>query len=224
MKISLLALCVWTFATVLPAQSVDTVLARMDKDAPSFHAMSANVEMLTYNALLADKTVETGTLQMQRLKPGSVRAILAFTGGQGDARTIAFLGKNLRVYYPKLNMYQDFQVGKNSDVLNQYLLLGFGSSGKELAQSYTIKSAGIEKVAGQSTSKLQLDPKDENVKTRLQKILVWIPDDGANPVQQQFYEPSGNYRKLTYTGIVVNPPISGTLELKLPSTAKKQKE
>jgi len=34
--------------------------------------------------------------------------------------------------------------------------------------------------------------------TFLEKIEIWIPPDAAYPVQQQFYEPSGNYRARTY--------------------------
>lgn len=216
------ALCVLALSVAAKSQSVDDVVGRMDKAAPDFHAMTADVSMVEYTALLNSSTRQTGTLQMQRLKPGNVRAILTFSGGEGDARTIGFFGKNLRIYYPKLNAYQDFEVGKNGNIVNQYLLLGFGSSGKELAQSYTIKFLGVENVAGQDTSKLELQPKDTAVQQRLQRILMWIPNDGANPVQQQFYEPSGNYRKLTYTSIKVNPQIKGTLELHLPSGAKKE--
>ena len=223
MKTLSAGLCLLALSTACRAQSVDAVLARMDKAAPSFHAMSANVQMVEYTALLSSKTTQTGAIEMQRSKPGDVRAILTFNGGQGDARTIAFLGKKLRVYYPKLNTYEDFEVGKNSEVVSQYLLLGFGSSGKELAKSYTISFLGPEKVAGQDTSKLQLQPTDPNVKQRLQKVLVWIPDDGANPVQQQFYEATGNYRLLTYTGISLSPQIKGTLELHLPSGAVKER-
>jgi len=222
MKSLLLGWRLLALTALCSAQTVDQVLARMDKAAPSFHAMSANVEMVTFTALLSDKTVETGTLQMQRLKPGEVRAVLTFTGAETASPWLGFQGKTLRVYYPKLNTYQDLPIGKDSGALNQYLLLGFGSSGKELAQSYTIKFAGMEKVAGQDTSKLLLEPKDPNVKQKLQKVMMWIPNDGANPVQQQFDQPSGNYRKLTYTGIVVNPKIKGTLELKLPSRARKE--
>ncbi len=194
----------------------------MDGQAPSFHAMFADVEMVEYNALLTSKTDETGTLKMQRLKPGDVRAILAFAGAETDARTIAFLGKKLVLYYPKLNTYNEVDIGEQGLALNQFLLLGFGSSGKELAESYTVKFVGLEKVAGRDTSKLLLLPKDPGVKQTLQKIEIWVPDDSANPVQQQFYEPSGNYRKVTYTGITVNPPIKGTLEFKLPAKATKQ--
>jgi outer membrane lipoprotein-sorting protein len=222
MKNLLVALCLSVCVRTCPAQSVDAVLARMDQAAPSFHSMSADVQMLTFTALLSDKTIESGTLEMQRLKPDDVRAVLKFTGAQSSSPWLGFQGKTLRLYYPKLNTYQDIPVGKDSNVLNQYLLLGFGSSGKELAQSYTITFLGTEKVAGQDTSKLLLLPRDQAVKQRLKKVTMWIPNNGANPVQQQFEEPSGNYRLLTYTNITLNPKIKGTLELKLPSGTKKE--
>lgn len=214
-------LCLSIFTAVGNAQSVDAILGRMDQAAPRFRGMSADVQMTTYTAIIGDKTVENGTLKMQRLKSGEVRAILDFSA-QTDARDIAFLGKIIRIYYPHLNAYQDYDVGKNTDVLNQFLLLGFGSSGKDLAHSYTITADGTEKIAGQETTKLLLVPNDPKVKERLSKIEMWIPNDAAYPIQQQFFEPSGNYRIVAYTNVKINPPMKGTLELKLPSGAKKQ--
>jgi len=207
--------------TLGDAQNVTEVLGRMDQAAPNFHGVSADVEMITYTAIISDKTDETGTLKMQRLKSGDVRAILDFRG-QSDARVIAFLGNIVRIYYPIAKTYQDFDVGKKTDVLNQFLLLGFGSSGKDLAGSYDITAEGSEKVAGQDTTKLLLVPKNQQVKDRLSKIEIWIPNDASYPIQQQFYEPSGNYRIVKYANVKVNPPIKGTLDLKLPSGVKKQ--
>jgi len=221
MKTLSLGLCLLALATALNAQSVEAVLARMDQTAPNFRGMTADVQMKTYTAILSDTTVENGTLKMQRLKTGEVRAIIDFSA-QTDARVIAFLGNIVRIYYPNLKAYQDYEVGKNSDVLNQFLLLGFGSSGKQLAQSYQITMEGSEKLAGQDTTKLLLTPKDKKVKDHLAKIEMWIPDTAAYPVQQQFYEPSGNYRIVTYTNVKMNPAIHGVLELKLPKGVKKQ--
>jgi outer membrane lipoprotein-sorting protein len=213
-------LCMLAAPLALPAESVESILSRMDKAAPNFRAMSADVHMITYTAIISDKTDETGTLKMQR-KEGAVRAIIDFSG-QNDSREIAFLGNIIRMYYPKLNMVQDYDVGKNSDVLNQFLLLGFGSSGKELAQSYEISAAGTENVAGVETTKLLLLPKSPGVKERLSKIEMWIPANAAYPIQQQFYEPSGNYRQVTYSNVKLNPSIKGNLELKLPSGVKRR--
>jgi len=205
----------------LRAQNVDAILRRMDVAAPKFRAVTAEVEMTTYTAVIGDKTPESGTLTMQRLPSGDVRAIIDFSA-QTDARKIAFLGKIVRIYYPKLNQYQDYEVGKNSDVLNQFLLLGFGSSGRELARSYDISATGTEKIAGQDTTKLQLLPKDDKVKERLTRIEMWVPNEAAYPVQQKFYEPQGNYRNVSYSNIKLNPHISGLLDLKLPPKAKRQ--
>jgi outer membrane lipoprotein-sorting protein len=218
MKTALAGLCLALFAVTVRADpALDAILARMDQAAPNFHGMSANVNMVEYQKILDDSTTDTGTLKMQR-KGKEVRAILTFPD-----RVIGFLGSVVRIYFPNAQTYQDYDIGKNTDVLNQYLLLGFGSSGKELAQSYDISLEGNENLAGQNTSKLLLLPKNPKVKERLSKIEVWIPADSANPVQQQFYEqPSGNWRKVTYTNIVVNPLITGTLEMKLPPGAKRQ--
>jgi outer membrane lipoprotein-sorting protein len=213
-------LCMLAGALALPAESVDSILSRMDQAAPLFHGMSADIHMVTFTAIIGDKTEENGTFEMQR-KAGAFRAIIDFST-QTDARKIAFLGNIIRMYYPKLKMYQDYDVGKNSNVLNQFLLLGFGSSGKELVESYEISAAGTENVAGVETTKILLLPKSEGVKQRLSKIEMWIPANAAYPLQQQFYEPSGNYERVTYSNVKLNPSIKGNLELKLPSGVKRK--
>jgi outer membrane lipoprotein-sorting protein len=219
MKIFLLLLC--ALAPFARAESVDEILSRMDRAAPTFHGMSADIHMLTETAIINDKTEEDGTFKWQRSKDGGVRAIMDFSG-QNDARVLAFLGNIIRMYYPKLKMYQDYDVGKNSDVLNQFLLLGFGTSGKELAQGYEISAGGTANVAGQDTTKLLLVPKSAKMKEHLLKIEMLISAGAAYPIQQQFYEPSGNYKVVTYRNVKVNPSMKGTLELKLPSGVKRR--
>ncbi len=62
--------------------------------------MAANVEMFTYTKILDDKTVEKGTLKMQRQKGNEVRAIVEFSGA-AEARVIAFLGKDREDLLPE---------------------------------------------------------------------------------------------------------------------------
>ena len=223
MKNLVVALCLYFSLQFAAAQSLPEILARMDKEAPNFHAISADIDMKTYTEVLRDTTDEKGTLKMQRLGPNDVRAIIDFSRGS-DARVIGFLEKVVVIYYPNLKQYQEYPVGRNSDVLNQFLLLGFGSSGRELAQRYDITDEGQEKVAGQDTTKLLLIPKDSKVLERLAKAEIWIPAAAAYPVQQQFYEPSKNYRLVQYTNTILNPPIKGRLELQMPRGTSKQKQ
>ena len=59
MKPLLVVLCTLLGAAILPAESLEKILARMDETAPSFKAMSADVKMTTFTAIINDKTIET---------------------------------------------------------------------------------------------------------------------------------------------------------------------
>jgi negative regulator of sigma E activity len=215
-------LCIFASTCLLPAESVEDVLGRMDKAAPSIQAMTAQVKMITYTTVIDDTTTENGTLQMQK-RAGEIRAVIEFTGAN-EARTVALLGKLLKIYYPNLKQYQSYDLGKDAQTADQLLLLGFGTSGSELAKSYDIKLIGGDKVEGKDCSQLELTPKDPNVRTKLAKVDLWIPGDAGYPVQQQFFDPPkpGNWRKVTYSNINLNPSIRGTLDLQIPKGTKKK--
>lgn len=220
MSLRIAGLCLLASCIAVSADTLPAILNRMDAAAPTFHAATADVLMDTYDSLLSDHTKENGTLQMQRDGKNQVRAILTFTG-KDSARTLAFEGKKLLIYFPNANAYQQYDMGSKSQLLNQYLLLGFGSSGKDLQKSYDITDGGPETVNGQATTKLILIPKSAETKDKLNKVAIWIPADGANPVQQQFFQPNGNYRKVTYTSMEVNPPMNGQLTFPIPAGAKR---
>jgi outer membrane lipoprotein-sorting protein len=221
MKTPSVVLCAFLVAAPLSAESLEAILSRMDQASPAFKGMSADVQLTTYTAVISDKSVQNGNLKMQRQKAKNTRAVLDFSS-EKDARVVFFSGNIVRFVYPKTKLYQDVDVGK-SGVMDQFLLLGFGSSGKELMESYQITTAGTEKVAGQEATKLVLTPKTEKVKERLSKVEVWIPEGAAYPIQQEFFlRPSGDYQIILYTNVKINPSIKGNLEYKLPPGTKKQ--
>ncbi len=163
---------------------------------------------------------------MQRLDPKNVRAIMELSSGGQSKRVLFFRGNKVLMYFFDSNTYQDYDLEKSGNLINSYLLLGFGSSGSDLSNNYEITYIGEESVNQIKTSKLQLIPKKKSVLEHLTKVYIWIPEVGANPVQQQFFEPSGNYRETTYPGLQVNPAFpkdkleKGKLEFKLPNGAK----
>lgn len=221
MRKLLCGICLFVSSLQVKGEDVSVILKRMDAAAPAFHSMSADIQMVTVTAIINDKVTENGTLKMQRGKNGSVRAVYDFPG----QKVIGLFGKTVRIYYPKNDYYQDYDLGKNSDLLNEFLLLGFGSSGEELAKSYTITPEGTEKVSGSTTTKLLLIPKDPHVKEHVSKIEIWIPEGQTDPIQQEFYEPNDNYRIVTYSNIQLNPAIKGDLVIKMqPSTKKRSSQ
>jgi outer membrane lipoprotein-sorting protein len=204
------------------ADSLPALLSRLDASAPSFKGVSANLQMVSHTAILDDNTTETGLFKLQRRKPSDVRAIIDFTG-EKDKRTVAFAEHTVRVYYPNLALVQIYDLGRNVKLLDQYLLLGFGTSGKDLLTAYTITLLGSETVDGKPTTHLQLIPKDEGVLQRLAKAELWFPNDEGYPIQQKFYQPNGNYTLVTYEKVTVNPVFAPEgLELKVPADTRKE--
>ncbi len=125
MKTVLVGLCLAAFAGSLRADSaLDDILARMDKAAPNFHGMSANVVMVEYQKILDDQTTDKGSLQMQR-KGKSVRAVLTLTD-----RVIGFLGNIVRIYFPNTQSYQDYELGKTRTFSTSFCCLVLGPRAK----------------------------------------------------------------------------------------------
>ena len=202
------------------AESLHAILGRMDATAPSFKGIGATLRMVSHTAILNDDTTQNGVLHMRRLRPGEVRALINFTD-EKDKHTVAFGDRLVKMYYPNLNLVQVYDLGKNAKLIDQYLLLGFGSSGKDLQNSYDIKEAGTESINGRNTTKLELTPKSKEAQERLAKAEIWFPEDADYPVQQKFYQPNGNFTLVTYSNFQLNPSFSQKdLELNTPPGVK----
>jgi outer membrane lipoprotein-sorting protein len=65
----------------------------------------------------------------------------------------------------------------------------------------------VESIDGTQTAKLDLKPKQQNVANMFSHITVWIDPVRSLGLKQIFYEPSGDNRTATYTGIKYNAKI-----------------
>ncbi len=219
MNIRLVTAMVGLCASAL-AQDLKSVLARMDGGAAGFRSVSASIRRASFTALINDRLEETGTCKFYKHK-GDVRVLVDLTNP--DQRSIAFAGRKVQLYTAKSNIVQEIDLGKQKGQIDRYLLLGFGTPGREIAKEYTTRYSGEEAIAGQKASRLELTPKSEEVRKQFSKIELWIADPGGYPVQQKLHEPSGNYLTVTYTGIKLNSDLSpDQLALKLPKDVKRE--
>jgi outer membrane lipoprotein-sorting protein len=136
-----------------------------------------------------------------------------------DARAVSFDGKEASVYYPRLKLVQIYNAGDKRDLIDDFLLLGFGNSSAELTAKYDVSFKGVENIDGKPAGHVSLVPKSKEVLRRLKRADLWISDVTGVPVQQQlFTSDSGNYMLVTYSNMKLNPPASetGSLKLNLP--------
>lgn len=141
--------CCLTLTNPAQAGPREDTLARMDEGIGRFRGLTAKVRKTTYTALIKESSEESGTMTLFRPKPKDLRMLIDFT--KPDPRAVGFQGKKVQLYNPKLLLVQEYDLGKQGGLVEQFLLLGFGTPGSELAKSYPIKHLGEETVNGTKT-------------------------------------------------------------------------
>jgi outer membrane lipoprotein-sorting protein len=200
--------------------NVQQVLARMDKAANDFKSMTAQVTYVTHTDVLNEDDTETGTVTMKKVQPGELQGKVEFTAP--DRKIVTIEKRRVQEYLPKINTLYVYDVTKYGEQFDKFFMIGFGTSGTELAKDYGVTVLGTENMNGQPVVHLQLIPKVAEARKYVQKLELWIPAQGGPyPLQEKIIEPSGDYRLATFSEKTINPPLQpDALELKRPAGVK----
>lgn len=215
-----LPLAAFLAVSMYGSDSVHDVLGRMDKAAAGFKSMTAQVTHVTHTDVLNEDSTENGTVVMQKVQAGEVQGRVDFT--VPDRKTLTFEKRRVQEYLPKINTLQVFDLDKHGQQLDQFLMIGFGTSGTELAANYAVTLLAPEQINGQAMTRLQLIPKSGEAKHYVQKLELWIPEQGdPYPVREKITEPSADYILVTYSDLKINPALAAdALRLNLPPGVK----
>lgn len=183
--------------------NLQKVLSAMDAEAANFHSLQANFVWEQYFKVVNDKDLQSGTVYYRR----SGKEIQMMADITDPAKQVLYSESKVQVYEPKLKRVTSYEAGKNREAVESFLVLGFGGSGRDLLKSFDVKYAGSENVGGVNAAKLELAPKSDRVKNIFAKIWLWIDPARGISVQQQFFEPSGDYRLAKYSDIKLNQKV-----------------
>jgi outer membrane lipoprotein-sorting protein len=179
--------------------TLEAVLKQLDATAREFHSLSADLQRTKVTVVVNDKSTESGTILVRR--DDKMRIDLT----QPDPRTILRDGNELYIYNPKIKRVDQYDLGKHRALVDQFLLLGFGTSGSDLKKNYLLTVLGEETLDKQKVLLLELTPKSDDVRKQVSKIHLWIDEATWLPAQQKFFETgSGDYFFIRYTNAVRN--------------------
>jgi outer membrane lipoprotein-sorting protein len=210
------------------AANLDAVLKKMDTAAAGFRTTQAEFEWDTYEKVIDEvDDYQKGTIYYRRSgKEIEMMADVKMAGSdlnslKPEPKFVFFSKGKVRMYQPKPDQVTEFDLGNNRSELESYVVLGFGGSGQDLVRTFEVTYAGPETINGIATAKLELTPKAEKVRNTYKQIVLWIDLDRGISVQQQAFQPDGNYRLAKYSSIRVNEKISDDV-FKLKTTSKTQ--
>ena len=195
---------------------LDRVLAQMDTTAKNFRSTEASFVWDQYQKVIDETDTQKGKIYFRRQDSETQ---MAADIAEPDKKYVLYSGGKVQVYQPKIDQVTEYNPGKNRNNLESFLVLGFGGSGHDLLKSYDVKYLGSETVNGIETVKLELIPKSLKLRNNIARILLWIDPARGVSVQQQFVEPSGDYRLAKYSDIQVNQKLPDNA-FKLKTTGK----
>jgi outer membrane lipoprotein-sorting protein len=189
--------------------SMESVLAMMDKSAADFRSLTADLENTKYTDVVKDTSTETGHIFVRKDQKMRIEILTP------DPRTILRTGDSLFVYTPKIKRVEEYDLGKNRAMVDQYVLLGFGTKSQNMLRSYDVRLTGEEQLDGRKTFLLELLPKSDDVRKQITKIQMWVDQSSWLPIQQKFFETGGgDYIQFHYSNVMKN--------LKIPDSRFKQ--
>lgn len=186
------------------AGNLQATLAQLDAAAARFHSTTANFEFKSVQTEpVPDTEIQKGVVYYRR--EGSTFHmgihINSVDGAPAERIIVCCEEGTVQLYDARLN-----QVTRLSK-LSQYeswFMLGFGASGKDLAQKWEITDDGPETVDGVKTEKLELVAKDPAVRRNIAKVTLWMNLETGVSLRQRFDEDPSHYRIATYTNIKMN--------------------
>jgi outer membrane lipoprotein-sorting protein len=183
--------------------TLESVLKQVDTQAKDFQSLTADLERTKVTVVVNDKSTESGHIFVRR--DDKMRIELT----RPDPRTILRDGDNFYIYNPKINRVETYNLGKKKSLVDQFLLLGFGTSGSELKNGYLVTLQDEEILDNRKVVLLELTPKSDEVRNQLSKIQLWIDESMWLPAQQKFFESgSGDYFIIRYKNMVRNVRIA----------------
>jgi outer membrane lipoprotein-sorting protein len=208
--------------------ALDSVLRKMDAVAANFTTAQANFQWETYQKVI-DEVVDdqTGIIYYRKsnkqieMMAEVKRAGSSASSMKDEPKFVLLSGGKVRLYQPKTDQVTEFDLGKNQSDFESYIVLGFGASGQDLQKNFDVTYMGPETIDGVKTAKLQLIPKSQKVKNTYSQIFLWIDLDRGVSVQQQLFQPQGDYRLAKYSQIKLHDKVSDDV-FKLKTTSKTQ--
>jgi outer membrane lipoprotein-sorting protein len=187
------------------ASERDAVLAKMNHSAAGFKSAQGDFEFETYTKLVDEKDRQQGHIYFRRSDKG-VDAAFNIVGKV--PKQVVYKDGLIRIYEPRINQVTERDVSKNKSDVEAFLSLGFGARGDDLLRDYDVKMAGWETINATRTAKLELVPKNEKMRQTYAKIVLWVDPERDVLLQQQFFEPSGDYRLASYNNMKLNGNLS----------------
>lgn len=194
-----------------PAPDLQSVMNQMNASAPKFQDVQADISVDQYTAVVQEHQSQTGTTAFRRVG-GALEMVTHLQGSNGAAASdLLYKNGELDVYQPAAKTETILAAGANRAEYDSMLATGFGATSKDLNAAWDVKFQGMETVDGVQTAKLDLVPKDQNIRNNFSHVVIWVDLSRDISLKQSMVQPDGDSRTVIYSNIRYNKHVPASL-------------
>jgi outer membrane lipoprotein-sorting protein len=190
-------------ASVAPAAAAadsSDLVARIQEHYDGVHSLRADFLQETSSRATSLRTTAHGTLYY--LRPRSMR-----WDYQQPQQQFVISGKGAWLYVPEEKTIYVYQVDK---IIRSPVVLNFFSGLSQLRETFQISQLPDE-VGPPRRHRLELLPRDDEMKSQVSKVMLWIEPETLRVVRIQTIDPLGNTNEIILSNFQMNVPISPSL-------------
>jgi hypothetical protein len=183
---------------------LDEVLRQMDAASLKFKSTEADFEWDLYEKVVKQVTTQqSGTIYF---KKNNAKTVMGARMEKPSLKLIDYRDGTLWLFEVPTDHLTT--VHSKGNQFEQFLTLGFGASGSDLTKTWMIADLGTETINGVEAAKMDLVPKDPQMRTNITHITIWVDPVRDISLKQVVYLPSDDYRTAVYTNIRYNMPVN----------------
>jgi outer membrane lipoprotein-sorting protein len=192
--------------SALAADNAARVLRELDLAAVKFKNVAADFEWQTVQTTpIPDTETQSGTIYFERSGDAlQMSAHIRLMNHKEVSKVLSYSNGTATLYEARTNDFRVFRAGGRQGQLESILLLGFGSSGKEILGKWEITFIRQEDLKGVKCQVLELRPRDPELKKNLRLATVWVDALRGVTLKQILDADQGTRRVCVYTNLRVN--------------------
>jgi outer membrane lipoprotein-sorting protein len=209
------------------ADDLQAVYTKIDAGATGFKGLTADIRKVAHMDVINEDDASIGKMIVKQAKAHDLRFRFDFVdpATRQIVQQVSFAGTKLEIYYPKQNNIEEGDLRTRKTMVEQFMLLGFGSTSRDLQSAYQVRLIGQESVNKSPTWRIELTPKSPDMVQTFPKIELWISQATGMALQQKLYDKGGkDYHLATYTDMKLRSDIPNSdLELNPPKGVTRTK-
>lgn len=216
--VCLTAVCLTAPASLLGQNPKDaqlnTVLREMNAASTHFRSATADFVRDNYTAVVGTHEKKSGNIAFRRVHSSTEMMLHITSAGN---QQVLYKDGVLDYYEPNLHQETIMPAGKNRDMAESLLTLGFGSSGSQLMDAWQVTFEGWDTIDGVKVAKLNLVSKNQSLRDKYYShIMIWIDPVHSIAYKQELFSPSdspsmADVSTVTYSDIRYNVSVPDSL-------------